>query len=611
MKKVLLSLTSLLFIFNVSSISADEIENMNNSEVEVNNVVENEINNDTEVNDEVVNEIAIANEESKTYVASVNGVNYETLDEAINAANDNDTVILLSNATTKGMNLSKNLIIDGKNFTITFDDKGIALWGKALTIKNATVNMVGIISTPYTAEWGWMVICASTNASLTLDNVKMTIDANGRSAANTHVIYFCSNNKLVLNNSTLLIKGYKQDAIEWDGGNGGYNFLLTNSTFTSDNNRSGITGTFTVKADNSKINVINSLGNGSNGSNFEILNGSIVKFNNNGAHGLSAVILTIDNSYVEANNNGANGVHVVNTLTVRNNSTLIIDGNGCTISSKWTQPGALYVAGKNSIIDKTTKLTITNNNGSGIYIKNTGSLKLETGTITNNIAEKLTVGGGINNNGTLVMDSSVIINNNRAETEADDIYNAQGATITISNPTTDVNLEETRNDGKKLNDCNDKIDNWYDDSKNNRWNAHGKTEDEVHVEEVDSKTFEGVLSIKAAHNIYNKVIARYVDKNGKEIASEEITTGKYRSEYATSEKEIQYYELIKVEGNEKGTYGLEDIVVTYIYEYVGGTGGDDPEFPRTGIKSNNIVEVISMLSLAMLGTTILLKKKLI
>ena len=51
------------------------------------------------------------------------------------------------------------------------------------------------------------------------------------------------------------------------------------------------------------------------------------------------------------------------------------------------------------------------------------------------------------------------------------------------------------------------------------------------------------------------------------------------------------------------------IVVTYIYEYVGGTGGDDPDFPRTGIESNNIVEIITMVSLVALGTTIILKKK--
>lgn len=601
MKKVLLSLTSLLFVFNISFVNAEEIEVLNNEDNESTEVLESNNNEVIENNEEEVTDV-------KTYVAVVDGVNYETLDEAISAAKDNDTITLLSNATTKGIELSKNLIIDGKNFTITFNEKGIALWGKNLTIKNATVNMVGVISTP-SVEWGWMVICASKDASLTLDNVKMTIDADGKSAAGTHVIYFCSNNKLTLNNSTLVIKNYKQDALEWDGGDGGYNVLLTNSTYTSDHNRQGFTGTFTVKADNSKINVINSTASGSNGSNFEITNGSVVKFNDNASHGLSAGTLTIDNSYVEAKNNGANGVHVGKKLTVKNNSTLFIDGNKCTISSKWTQPGALYVAGKDSIIEKSTKLTITNNNGSGIYIKNTGSLKLETGTITNNIAEKLTIGGGINNNGTLIMNSDVIINNNHAESEADDIYNAEGATITISNPNVDTKLEETRKDGKKLNDCTDKIDNWYDDSKDNRWNAHGKTEDEVHVEEVDSKTFEGVLSIKAAHNIYSNVIARYVDKNGKEISEEVITNGKYRSEYQTNEKEIQYYELIKVEGETKGTYGINDIVVTYIYEYVGGIGGDDPDFPITGIESNNIIEIMTIVSLVALGTTIVLKKR--
>lgn len=608
MKKVLLSLISLLFIFNISFVNAEEIEVINNEDNEATEVLES--NNDEAIeNDETIlkNKKEVAG--VKTYVAELNGVNYETLDEAISAAKDNDTITLLSNATTKGFELSKNLIIDGKNFTITFNEKGIALWGKNLTIKNATVNMVGVISTPY-VEWSWMVICASKNASLTLDNVKMTIDADGKSAADTHVIYFCSNNKLTLNNSTLVIKNYKQDAIEWDGGNGGYNFILTNSTFTSDNNRSGITGVFTVKADNSKINVINSLGNGSNGSNFEITNGSVVRFNDNGSHGLSAGTLTIDNSYVEAKNNGANGVHVGSKLTVKNNSTLLIDGNKCTISSKWTQPGALYIGGKDSIIEKSTKLTITNNNGSGIYVKKNASLNLEVGTITNNIAEKLTIGGGINNNGTLIMNSDVIINNNHAESEADDIYNAEKATITISNPNVDTKLEETRKDGKKLNDCTDKIDNWYDDSKDNRWNAHGKTEEEVHVEEVDSKTFEGVLSIKAAHNIYSNVIARYVDKDGKEISEEVITNGKYKNEYQTFEKEIQYYELIEVKGETKGTYGLNDIVVTYIYEYVGGTGGDDPEFPRTGIESNSLIEIMTVVSFIALGTTVILKKKL-
>lgn len=103
---------------------------------------------------------------------------------------------------------------------------------------------------------------------------------------------------------------------------------------------------------------------------------------------------------------------------------------------------------------------------------------------------------------------------------------------------------------------------------------------------------------------------KYVDENGKELADTIYNSEMVGKEYTTEEKEFQYYELLKVEGNKTGIYTEEDTLVVYVYTYVGGTGGDDPDFPRTGIESNNIVEIISMLSLVALGTTILLKKKL-
>ena len=569
---------------------------------------------DTEVaNEEIVEEIKeVVEPESKEtvipevkYVASINDIMYETFDEAVTAAVDGDTIKLLDNATTKGLNLSKNLTIDGsKEYTLTFEDKGIALWGVSLTFKDVTVNIKGIGSTPYTAEWNWMTICASKNAALNLENAKLTLDGTG-TESKVHAIYFCSNNKLNLNNSTLIIKNYTQDALEWDGGDGGYNVNLVNSTFISDNNRSGFTGTFTVKANNSKINVINSTGNGSNGSSFEIINDSKVKFNNNKSHGLSASNLTIKNSTVEAKNNGANGVHVSGTLTVINKSTLTIENNGCSISSKWTIPGALYVAGQDSLIDKTTELTITNNNGSGIYIKNTGSLTLETGTITKNIAEKLLVGGGINNNGKLILSDNVIINNNKAEKSADDIYNGEKAVLKISKATTDANLIEKREDNKKLNDCTDKIDGWYDDSENNRWNAHDK--ENKHVEEIETNTFEGTLSIKAAHGIYGKLIVRYVDTKGNVLSKEITSTKKVDTEYTTIEKEFEDYSLTDVQGETKGKYIDGTITVTYIYEFTGGTGGED--VPETGINTSNALEITTVLSLITLVTTIILRKR--
>lgn len=583
MKKVILSLVASTLLFN--TIYAEEIKST--EEVTQNEMV-----------------LTSSPEDVKTYVAQIKDVKYETFDEAIRKSSDNDTIVLLDNATTKGIELRKNITIDGNNKTITFNENGIALLETSLTIKNATVNMIGVISTPY-SEWSGMAISASTNASLNLVNTKMTMDANGKSKSNTHAIYFCGNNKLTLNNSTLEIKNYKHNALEWDGGNGGYNITLTNSTFTSDNNRSGFTGTFIVKADNSKINVINSTGNGSNGSNFEILNKSEVKFNNNNAHGLSAGRLTINNSTVEAKNNGANGVHVKSTLTVINDSTLTIENNDCNISSKWTIPGALYVEGEDSLIDKTTKLTISNNNGSGIYIKNTGHLTLEAGIITKNMAEKLQIGGGINNNGTLILNDDVIINNNKAEKAADDIYNAEKAVLKISKATTDTNLIEKREDNKKLNDCTDKIDGWYDDSENNRWNAHNK--ENKHVEEVESNVIEGTLSIKAAHGIYGKLIVRYVDNKGNILSKELTPSEKVGTEYTTTEKEFEDYSLIDVQGETKGKYIDGTIIVTYIYEFTSGMGGDD--VPATGITSSNTLEVTTILSMIFLITTIIIRKR--
>lgn len=195
------------------------------------------------------------------------GLEYNTFDEAVAAAENNQTVTLLGNAETTGLNLSKDLTIDGEGkFALNFTDKGIALWGHALVLKNVNASMTGIGSTPYTAEWNWMAVGASKGASLTLDGATLSMDGTG--AGNVHAIYFCSNNKLNLKNgSNLTIKNYKQDALEWDGGDGGYNVNIeTGSTYTSDHCRSGFTGTFVVTVDKSKVNVVNSTGNGSNGS---------------------------------------------------------------------------------------------------------------------------------------------------------------------------------------------------------------------------------------------------------------------------------------------------------------------------------------------------------
>ena len=451
--------------------------------------------------------VTVLAEENKP-VAKVGDVTYTSLDAAVEAAKDTDDAVIdvLADCTTAGLNLSKNLTIQGAEGleskpTITFNKEGIALWGKALTFKNCNVVMNGIGSTPYTADWNWQTICASKNASLTLDGATMAMDGTG--AGNTHAIYFCSNNKLNLSNgSTLEIKNYKDDALEWDDGDGGYNVNITNSTFISDHNRSGFTGTFCARINNSTVNVINSRGNGSNGSHFDIKNRSNVKFNDNGSHGLSAGNLTIDNSNVTANGNGANGIHTIGTLNICNKSNVEIKNNKCSISSQWTKPGAFYMGGTESKIEDST-LVIQDNLGSGIYQKNTkGTLTIAdnaTVSIMKNKAEKLGFGGGIYVNGTANISKNVELYNNHAQNAGDDIYNT--GTITFG----DVG------EGWVLDDCDHDINGWYDDGSGysdgmySRWAAHTYPSYISQFSEFDEETGLATLdyevALKAAHDV--------------------------------------------------------------------------------------------------------------
>lgn len=50
--------------------------------------------------------------------------------------------------------------------------------------------------------------------------------------------------------------------------------------------------------------------------------------------------------------------------------------------------------------------------------------------------------------------------------------------------------------------------------------------------------------------------------------------------------------------------------VTYVYEYVGGMGVDDLEFPKTGVTTNYYLEIIFIVSLLALITVVKIKNKL-
>ena len=60
------------------------------------------------------------------YLAKIGDVKYETLDDAVKAAQSGDVIELLDDCTSGGMDLTKSITIKG-NYSITFAGKGIAL----------------------------------------------------------------------------------------------------------------------------------------------------------------------------------------------------------------------------------------------------------------------------------------------------------------------------------------------------------------------------------------------------------------------------------------------------------------------------------------------------
>lgn len=459
--------------------------------------------------------VTVLAEENKP-VAKVGDVTYTSLDAAVEAAKNTDDAIIdvLADCTTAGLNLSKDLTIQGAEGlepkpTIKFTKNGIALWGKSLTFKNCNVEMNGIGSTPYTAEWNWMTVSASKNASLSLNGATMTMDGTG-TADNVHAIYFGSNNKLNLSNgSELKIENYNQDALEWDGGDGGYNVNIKHSTYTSNNNRSGFTGTFYATIDNSTVNVINSRGNGSNGTYYTIQNDSNVTFNDSGTWGISAWRIDMTNgSTLTAMDNGYSGVWT-RVLNVDSTCTLDVERNGTKASKSSQNPGIFFQGnGKHSSkIEEGANVTIKNNAGSGIYTNQEAcNLTIESATITNNglgtvNASKIGAdkGGGIYNVGTMTLGKNVVIYNNHAQNAGDDIYNT--GTITFG----DVG------EGWVLDDCDHDINGWYDDGSGysdgtySRWAAHTYPSYISQFSEFDKETGLATLdyevALKAAHDV--------------------------------------------------------------------------------------------------------------
>lgn len=558
----------------------------------------------------IISLFSINNVKAEDYVAKIGETNYTTLEEAIKAADDSSTINLLGEGTLS-FNPNKSLTFVGNG---KISVKGSKPWNSyrgILTLKGSGV----------TFEWeddtnSWLMMALSGTINIE-DGATMRFKFNSNSTATRNAIYMNAGSVINVKNGSHLeiiaetTTNAVGQGIQLDAKNKSFINVIGGSTFLIDGTNRGYVNSPEIYVKDSKFTVRNCTSNGSNGGNFTAINSEIT-FYNNGGHGLSADNLTIDNSKVYANENSVNGIHTTGIVNIKNNSTVHIMNNDCSISSKWTIPGALYIAGT-AEIDETTDLVISNNNGSGIYVKKGGNLTLNTGIITENNANKLKLGGGINNAGTISISDKVEIYNNNAEIAGDDIYST--GVIGLENVVSNKNLKLStviRKNMQELNDCEDLINGWYDDSENSRWNAHSENN---HIELVNSGKYEGMIAIKAAHNLEGKVIVHYVDEEGSALLKDKILTGYEDDSYKTTSEDIEGYTLINTIGNETGKYtSSKTIEVTYVYQFTKGQGSvEEPvinppveEPPHTSVNTS-IYALVLLVNV--LGISVLLKKR--
>lgn len=163
---------------------------------------------------------------------------YASFDEAVKAAESGDTIEVIKDATSTGIDLqNKNLTIKGKTVTTTTDSGteekttrkpqlkfvakdsqpkifGITLRGSNLTFQNMDVDMTGVNTT---TDNDWNAICMSGegNAALTLNKTDLLMDGKGL-PSNMQAIYMTGKDRNELNvddHSTLTIRNYPHNAI--------------------------------------------------------------------------------------------------------------------------------------------------------------------------------------------------------------------------------------------------------------------------------------------------------------------------------------------------------------------------------------------------------------
>ena len=393
-----------------------------------------------------------------------------------------------TNAVIRGFNADKASGIYAENYS----EDAI----HEVRVSSSTLTVTG-------SAWNGMTI---NPVNVNLINSHVTLNNNGKGGLG------CYYGKLTMVGSTLDANNNGRYGIEFESRGSFVDELdMDSSSVLNANNNNGIAGLL--------------IGDGG-----VIRSGAKLNCNNNAYIGLYVFtdgnwlgdVVIKHGATVTACGNGYSGVH--NAYKLKIEGTVIADSNKvCGITNdagdkliitstadvsvcQNTLFGIFNYARANLTVESGATLKVEENTGSGIANGPKATLNLGAGIVQrNNALYKITFtfypegavdftaqGGGIQNLGTAILSDDVELYNNHARLSGDDIYNADGATITFGPTGRGWEL-----DGDP--DCYDFIDGWYDDYETTRWNAHGDEADLHMVLVAPVNSYTGPLSLKAAH----------------------------------------------------------------------------------------------------------------
>ena len=452
------------------------------------------------------------NTPAPTFTAKIGGTEYETLDAAINAAQDGATIEIGNDEGLITVNeIRKNIVINGKGHTVTIPDqektehRSLDIFA-SLTFNNTNVKFANNLN----AENIWSATLNSNGA--------LTLDEGSTCTIETHGIYATPNTSInVKGGSKLIIRNTTYTAMM------GENYALLNIENDSH-----------LLIENSAINGMTRF--------ITTVTGSTLRVLNCANQGLVRCPLTLDDSTAEISGNdyGISGYNKTDVLTMKNGSSLTMEDNNS---------AGIFLYGGNIDVQDGTTLTITGTgkdldntddrsvgalavyyyyntyaanvtfaDGASVNlvdnavsaINNDGTLYIGKGTTITNNGSKALYGGGIQNRGDITIAPDAKVYNNRASVAGDDIYNTTGDgmdrdqnTVTYTGSLTLSPVGENW----VLDGCKDPIVGWYQDGEDKRWKGDEEGDayyaDEYKV--VDKEAVSDALALKAAHGKFCNV----------------------------------------------------------------------------------------------------------